>query len=71
MSETKQYKWSKIGSFQKSKFKNEDGSDRFIIKVDKTVTLREGDVLNLFTPKNENCPEYILYDVSRKNQNVE
>jgi len=71
MSETKQYKWSKIGSFQKSKFKNEDGSDRFVIKIDKTVTLQEGTILNCFTPKNENAPEYCIYDISKRNPNVE
>lgn len=70
MSEEKKYKWTKIGQMQTSKYKNDDGSDRFLIKIDKTITLREGEILNMFVPKNENAPEFVVYDISRKNTNI-
>jgi hypothetical protein len=74
MSEAKkEYKYTKIGNVQKSKppyDKNPDGSDKLCIKVDKTVTLREGEYISLWVPKNENAPEYVIFDVMRKNSPV-
>jgi hypothetical protein len=74
MSEQKQYKWTKIGSMLKAKApydKNPDGSERMYLKIDKTVTLQEGQTLSLFPPKNENAPDFLVFDILRKNQNVE
>lgn len=73
MSDQKKYKWTKVGSIVKSKppyDKNPDGSDRMYVKVDKTITLREGETLNLFTPS-EDAPEWVVFNLSRKNSEVQ
>lgn len=60
-------KWQKVGSMLRSKKTNEDGSDRFYFKVaDKDITLKAGESLSMFTPKNANAPEFVIYDVCRK-----
>lgn len=70
MSEEKKYKWTKVGSMLKAKppyDKNKDGSDRMYIKIDKTITFQEGSTLSLFPPMNEEAPDYVVFDILRKN----
>jgi len=82
MSEGKKNKWQRVGSVRKSKppyDKNPDGSDNISIYIDKTVTLREGEYLSCFVPKDYTnkegkvirAPDYVLFDVARKLTNIE
>ena len=67
-------KWTKVGSVLKAKApydKNRDGSDKLYIKFDKSVSFQQGDSLSLFPPYNENAPDYVIFDVLKKNQVIE
>jgi hypothetical protein len=62
------YKFTKIGQVLSSKdYKYDDGSPQLYVKIEKNVTLKEGQSLNLFQP-NEKAPNFVVFDVAIKNQ---
>lgn len=50
--------WIKVGSVLKSK-----KGDSSYLKLNRGVTLAKDTVLQLFTPKGEKTPDYVLFDV--------